>query len=353
VRGAGAEVVGGDELVASIQEAGGSGLPFDKCLATADMMPRLAKIARILGPRGMMPNPKLGTIVAPGGLPAAIAATKAGRVEYRCARALTLTPPGSHATVLHAGACQALCSGRRACPPCVPPQPSTLPNWRPRGTPGVRFRGRAARRASRRGDCGCQQHNSVRQSQSSARTHRADKGGVLHAAFGRVSFADAALRENFAALVTAVVAARPKKAKGNNFGGYVTKARVGPPPFFTALRFAPNEVLEDLKVSSSAKCTKHRLRTRCWLGSATSRGPILWAWCSAAVTSGTVQNTAIAHCARSQGAWHTASQSRGPAQCYTYRDAASSAHCRARPSKPQRSRHAQRLGRRLGSAARR
>ena len=77
----GAEVVGADELIASIQESGAP--PFDKALATPDMMPKLARIARILGPRGLMPNPKLGTIVAPGGLPAAIAATKAGRLEYR------------------------------------------------------------------------------------------------------------------------------------------------------------------------------------------------------------------------------------------------------------------------------
>ena len=74
-------MVGAEDLIASIQESGAP--PFDKALATPDMMPKLARIARILGPRGLMPNPKLGTIVAPGGLPAAVAATKAGLVEYR------------------------------------------------------------------------------------------------------------------------------------------------------------------------------------------------------------------------------------------------------------------------------
>lgn len=53
---------------------------------------------------------------------------------------------------------------------------------------------------------------------------RADKGGVLHAGIGKVSFAVVKLRENLAVLASAVVAARPKRAKGANFGGYVQKA---------------------------------------------------------------------------------------------------------------------------------
>ena len=76
-------MAGGEELVAQVQAAGGSGLPFDKVLATADIMPKLARVARILGPRGLMPNPKLGTIVAPSGIRDAVRAMRAGRVEYR------------------------------------------------------------------------------------------------------------------------------------------------------------------------------------------------------------------------------------------------------------------------------
>ena len=70
---AGAEVVGGEELVAEIARGGSGAIPFDRCLATADMMPQLARVARVLGPRGLMPNPKLGTIVPPGGLREAVA----------------------------------------------------------------------------------------------------------------------------------------------------------------------------------------------------------------------------------------------------------------------------------------
>lgn len=78
---AGAEVVGDEDLVARILESGGGGLQFDKCIATPDMMPRLSKVARILGPRGLMPNPKMGTVT--DNVAAAVKTMKQGRVEFR------------------------------------------------------------------------------------------------------------------------------------------------------------------------------------------------------------------------------------------------------------------------------
>ena len=78
---AGADLIGSEDILARVREGD---IDFDKCLATADMMPRLSKVARVLGPRGLMPNPKLGTLVDMTGLPAAIQAMKGGRVEYRC-----------------------------------------------------------------------------------------------------------------------------------------------------------------------------------------------------------------------------------------------------------------------------
>lgn len=78
---AGADIVGGDDLLDRIQKEGF--LDFDAALATPTMMKKVGRVARILGPRGMMPNPKAGTVVQPEDLGRAIDELKAGRVEFR------------------------------------------------------------------------------------------------------------------------------------------------------------------------------------------------------------------------------------------------------------------------------
>ncbi|CAL5220439.1 g2454 [Coccomyxa viridis] len=89
-RSAGAEVVGSEDLIAAIQKGGAGAIDFDKCLATSAMMSKLARIARTLGPRGLMPNPKLGTIVEPSSIAEAVRTMKAGRVEFRADRGAVL-----------------------------------------------------------------------------------------------------------------------------------------------------------------------------------------------------------------------------------------------------------------------
>jgi len=80
-RRAGAIVVGGDELIKTIKDGGSNAINFDACVGTPGMMPKMKEIARILGPRGLMPNPKLGTVTADVG--AAVKALLGGRVEFR------------------------------------------------------------------------------------------------------------------------------------------------------------------------------------------------------------------------------------------------------------------------------
>lgn len=133
---AGADIIADDETIKRIQQGWAE---FDVAVATPDMMGKVGRLGRVLGPRGLMPNPKTGTVVASADLPRAIREAKAGRVEFRV-----------------------------------------------------------------------------------------DKTGNLHVPIGKVSFTEQQLSDNLAALMAAVMKAKPASAKGTYLKKVVVTATMGP-----------------------------------------------------------------------------------------------------------------------------
>lgn len=131
---AGADFVGGDDLV---QKIAGGWLDFDRVIASPDMMGKLGRIGRVLGPRGLMPNPKLGTVTPD--VAKAVTEQKAGKIEYRT-----------------------------------------------------------------------------------------EKTGIIHVPIGKKSFTPAQLRQNFDAIMTAIVKAKPSSAKGTYLKSLTVSTTMGP-----------------------------------------------------------------------------------------------------------------------------
>ena len=131
---AGADFVGGEDIINKIA---GGWLDFDRVIASPDMMIKLGKIARLLGPRGLMPNPKLGTVTVD--VAAAVKEQKAGKVEYRT-----------------------------------------------------------------------------------------EKNGIIHVPIGKSSFSAAELKQNYLAVLTAIVRAKPTSAKGTYIKSLTLSTTMGP-----------------------------------------------------------------------------------------------------------------------------
>ncbi len=136
-KAAGAEYAGGADLVQKIQSE--NWFDFDVVIATQDMMGVVGRLGKVLGPKGLMPSPKAGTVVNPNALVQAIKESKAGKIEYRL-----------------------------------------------------------------------------------------DKTNIIHCPIGKVSFGAEKLKENYDALLTAILRAKPATAKGQYIRSCVTASTMGP-----------------------------------------------------------------------------------------------------------------------------
>ncbi len=87
---AGADIVGGDDLIQRVQDGF---TDFDTAIATREMMGKVGRLGRVLGPRGLMPNPRSGTVVAPEDIGRTVAEAKKGRVEFRLDRLANIHVP--------------------------------------------------------------------------------------------------------------------------------------------------------------------------------------------------------------------------------------------------------------------
>ncbi len=87
---AGADIVGGDDLIQQVQDGF---TDFDTAIATREMMGKVGRLGRILGPRGLMPNPRAGTVVAPEDIGRTVTEAKRGRVEFRLDRLANIHVP--------------------------------------------------------------------------------------------------------------------------------------------------------------------------------------------------------------------------------------------------------------------
>ncbi len=87
---AGADIVGSDDLIQQVQDGF---TDFDVAIATREMMGKVGRLGRVLGPRGLMPNPRSGTVVAPEDIARTVAEAKRGRVEFRLDRLANIHVP--------------------------------------------------------------------------------------------------------------------------------------------------------------------------------------------------------------------------------------------------------------------
>ena len=219
-KAAGADVVGAEDLVEKVQ---GGNIDFDRCIATPDMMPLVGRLGKVLGPRGMMPNPKIGTVTMD--VATAVKGAKGGSVEFRVEKAGIVQAGVGKASFSEEKLVQnvkaladAVSKGTINFDRCI----ATPDMMGLVGRLGKVLGPRGLMPNPRVGTVTMDVTTAIKGAKGGAVEFRVEKAGIVQAGVGKASFSDKQLVENIKAFVDAVAKAKPPGAKGH----YVKKVSV-------------------------------------------------------------------------------------------------------------------------------
>ncbi len=189
-KAAGAEFVGAEELIPKIQNEGW--LDFDVVVATPDMMGVVGRLGRVLGPKGLMPNPKAGTVTMD--VTKAVHDIKAGKIEYRLDKT----------NIIHVPIGKASFTDRVLGPKGLMPNPKA-------------------------GTVTMDVTKAVHDIKAGKIEYRLDKTNIIHVPIGKASFTEEQLSDNFQTLIGAILKARPSTLKGQYLRSVTIAPTMGVP----------------------------------------------------------------------------------------------------------------------------
>ena len=250
-KAAGADVVGAEDLVEKVQ---GGTIDFDRCIATPDMMPLVGRLGKVLGPRGMMPNPKIGTVTMD--VTTAVKGAKGGSVEFRVEKAGIVQAGIGKASFSEEKLVQnvkALADAVAKAKPagskgtyiqrCI----ATSDMMPPVGRLGKVLGPRGMMPNSKIGTVTMDVTTAVKGAKGGSVEFRVEKAGIVQAGIGKASFSEEKLVQNVKALADAVAKAKPTGSKGTYIQRVAVSSTMGPASRSSRVRCSVEVLRHDYK----------------------------------------------------------------------------------------------------------